>query len=175
MLFFFIAADAGAQKLEVESGEALFHGRTPVERFTGKTGDVTGKLDLETGEFRFEVGLRVLDTGNRRRDANMHEDYLKTAEYPYAVFEGKLEQKPDPDKSGKQEVKAKGTFTLKEVEREMEVTGTLERNGDENEWTAEAEFKTLLTDHDISRPRFLMIRMNDEVRVEVSFKMRATP
>jgi polyisoprenoid-binding protein YceI len=171
LLAAFTFTEADAQKLGVKSGEVKFHGSTPVENFTGRTTEVAGSLDPETGDFRFVVDLRTLDTGNSRRDRNMHDDYLKTDEYPEAVYEGRLETLPDPGTGGEQEIRAKGTFSLKEREKELEITVMLRYDEDEQEWTARAEFKTLLSDYSISRPRFLMIRMRDEVTVETELRL----
>lgn len=160
------------QKLEVDSGEITFYGSTQIENFSGVTEGVTGSLDLETGEFSFRVDLRSLDTGNSRRDRNMHEDYLETDEYPYAEFEGTLTTIPDFDDGEEHEVTAQGTFVLKEKNRDIEVTGSLIYDEGEGVWRIKAGFKTLLSDYDISRPRVLIVRMRDEVELEVDLVLK---
>lgn len=160
------------QKLEVESGEVTFHGSTQIENFSGVTEGVTGSLNLETGEFSFKVDLRSLDTGNSRRDRNMHEDYLETDEYPYAEFEGTLTTIPDFDDGEEHEVTAQGTFVLKEKNRDIEVTGSLIYDEGEGVWRIKAAFKTLLSDYDISRPRVLIVRMRDEVELDVNLVLK---
>ncbi len=166
---------ASAQKAEVVSGQAVFNGSTPVERFSGLTESISGTLDFSTGEFSFTVDLRPLDTGNSRRDRNMHEDYLQTETYPYASYKGNIESIPDPDLIDEQEVVSEGTFTLKETEREKTVTGALRYDEDEQAWVITAVFEVLLTDFDISRPRFLFIRMRDEVELEVRLLLEEAP
>ncbi|MCH8558005.1 MAG: YceI family protein [Balneolia bacterium] len=167
-----LCPDLFGQQLEVDSGEVTFFGSTQIENFSGVTEDVTGSLNLETGEFNFKVDLRSLDTGNSRRDRNMHEDYLETDEYPYAEFTGSLASIPDFDNGEEHEVKAQGTFLLKEISRDIEVTGSLTYDGNEGFWRIKAGFTTLLSDYDISRPRVLIVRMRDEVELDVNLVLR---
>ncbi|MCH8567974.1 MAG: YceI family protein [Balneolales bacterium] len=163
-----------AQQLSVVEAKTEFHGRTTVERFTGITHLAEGGLNLETGAFSFKIGLNKLDTGNSRRDNNMHKDYLETDRYPYALFEGKLsdfdaENFRNPSSNEEIRVTATGSFTLKEITRDKQIEGSLMYDGTEGNWVVLSNFDILLTDFEISRPRFLFIRMDDSVNLDVRF------
>jgi len=163
---------AAAQQLNLETGEVEFHSSTPVERFTGQTTAVSGTLDLDTGSFSFAVELDSVSTGIGRRDRAMREDYLKTHDYPQVTYEGQLQELPDPDLDEVQEVTATGVFTLRGIEREMEINGHMQYDRENESWGIRASFHVLLSDHDISRPRILFIRMHDEQELQIRFEMK---
>lgn len=162
-----------ASLFELYSGKVMFHSGTQIESFTGETTKVEGTLDAETGQFEFRVDMASVDTGNSRRDRNMREDYMETDTYPYVTYEGKVQQLPDPEEATEpQPVTSTGTFTIKDQTREVEIDGMMRYDKDAEAWHIEAGFEILLSDYNISRPRFLLIRMQEDQEIELSFELR---
>ncbi len=155
---------------EVAAGEVRFRGTTQIETFYGETSEIRGFVNPETGEFKFTVNMASLTTGNSRRDRNMHSDYLKTEEWPQSVFSGVIQDIHLLEEDAENNVKATGEFTIRDVTREVEIEGEIQRS--RGEWNLSATFTLLHSDFSISRARFLFVRVRDEVEVTVSARLR---
>src|SRR3546814_15276730 len=86
---------------------------------------------------------------------------MESDEYPTATFKGKL-QGFDPSVENPQEVTASGTQTIHGVAREVQISGTLEK--EDQEWKLVSSFKVALKDHHISIPRLVIRNIRSEER-----------
>ncbi len=155
-----------AQIIEWVNGEVIFESRTQIERFEGRTTSINGYINLDEATFKFEVSLDSVSTGNRRRDRNMYERYLKTDSYPFATFNGQLEFDENDE--------------LQSVTGDFEISGKTNRltmsevsliKIDEG-YSLSAEFEISLEQFEIPRPRFLLVTMNDTQHVRIVGQMR---
>ena len=123
----------GANEIEFTSEVAGFS-------FTGTTDAVDGyfywdgeELFERDGQVYFEVELRALDTGIGKRDRDMRE-VLGVKKWPRAAYKGKV-LAVEADTSGgdslglSHRVRTRGGLTLRGVERPMEITGLVRREG----------------------------------------------
>jgi polyisoprenoid-binding protein YceI len=151
----------------------------------GKTGDVKGFVTFDPDDLSasvraaFEVDLASLDTGIGMRDEHMREQYLETAKYPKAVFEltgiDKTDTKALVDGSIS-EVTARGNFTVHGVTREIAIPITLKYMKQSEQTQTRlpgdllqitAEFDILLTDYNIKRPQFVILKLDDKQKINI--------
>jgi polyisoprenoid-binding protein YceI len=101
----------------------------------------------------------------------MRENHLETDQFPEAVFTlSSLELPPDGLQVGQRAaVDVAGTLSLHGVERKISPTVHLTRttSGEGEALRIEAEFSVLLEDYDISRPKFLLLKLSREQHVTV--------
>ena len=177
-----MAHPAAAADFVVEPGkpnEVVFLSKAPMESFEGKTREITGSLSLDpqrlsgTIEAEFTVDLASLDTGIGLRNRHMRENHLETDTYPTAVFKGG-------------EITEASAASLSTTPATFTLTGTFTLHGVTQEMSVQAEavqveagiqviaiFEVKLSDYDIKRPKFLMLKLADEQAVTVNFT--ATP
>ncbi len=199
---------AGAvQRFEVELGEqnrVRFVSRTPLESFEGKTSRVDGFVQLEGGgldgpthleqsRFYFEVDLASLRTGIGLRDRHMRENYLETARYPFATFQGQI-LSLDRKVEGWWDVLAGGRLAIRGRERYREIpcrvepldgglgegTGVVRKEPSDGGRPGQrvrvgCAFEVALAEHGIPIPRLMFLRIADTVRVEVELRLRPLP
>ena len=172
-----------AEQYEVIPGkgtEVVFDSRAPMEKFQGKTGQVLGWLtadlaDLTSAvEMEVSVELASFDTGMGKRNTHMRENHFETDRFPLAVFRGG--QVSGASAKGLAvgamvELKLAGTLDLHGVTREMICDVTLTRPT-ADELRVEAHFPVLLPDHEISRPKFLMLKLAEDQQVNVFLSLK---
>ena len=162
-----------------EGSEVVFASSAPMESFEGRTGRITGDLacvpDDGSGEvtLRMEVDLASLDTGIGLRNRHMRENHLETGIYPTAVFTGGTVVTGDlrdlrPGATVRLEVR--GVFNLHGISRETTVPAEVTMAAD-GSLTVTAAFTVKLSDHEIERPRFLVMKLADEQEVSVSLRL----
>jgi polyisoprenoid-binding protein YceI len=162
-----------------------FTSKAPLETIVGKTSQIRGYVTVDpediTGSARgkIEVYLNGLKTGISLRDTHMREQYLETDKYPKTTFEitrvieagGNVLEDQRPV-----EMLLEGNFTVHGVTRLIEVPVTAKLI-EESEQTKnrhpgdllhiQATFDVLLSDHNIDRPQFVFLKLDEKQRIDV--------
>ncbi len=155
-----------------------FESKAPVESFAGTTRQVQGTLEFnpeslaDTARMVIEVNLASLDTGINLRNRHMRENHLETDTYPSAVFRIRRLAEPSAPAllpGSTVSVTAVGTFELHGVAREIEVPAQVAWQTDDppGALRISAKFPVRLSDYNISRPQFLVMRLDEVQRVTV--------
>ncbi len=171
-----------------------FESEAPLETIVGTTNHIRGKIVLnpnniaENLKASFEINLATIQTGIKERDGHLRDQYLETDKYPKAVLTiqkiTKVE-KVDRSKPEKLEnsqsayVTAQGLLKLHGVEKSMtfkKVKITYFEGSKELEagfmygdiLKIDGNFKLKLSDFNIKRPQFLLLKLNEELDVKIS-------
>lgn len=149
----------------------IFISNAPVEQIIGKTENIDGYVlwqgrdKLENSEFYFEVDLASFDTGIGLRNRHMRENYLETEKYPYATFTGKLIKAESVKDTIS--VTASGVFELHGIKNPVEIdVSIVEANGG---YFAKSRFEVRLEDYNIERPKMMLLKIGEIIRIELSF------
>jgi polyisoprenoid-binding protein YceI len=158
---------------------ATFVSDAPLETMTGKTNKVTGTLtvdpaDITQAKGSFKVSVKSLDTGNDLRDEHLQGDgWLDAKNNPFIHFEitevvlgkkGSVELK-----QGKEtRVEVRGNFTAHGITKPVTATGRVKWSGDQIQ--IKADFPVKLTDHDISVPSIVRLKVANDIAVSVDLR-----
>jgi polyisoprenoid-binding protein YceI len=139
----------------------------------------TGTLDLDPADItvtkgKFKVAVTSLRTGNDLRDEHLQGDgWLDAEKNPFLHFEitevmpGKKGNKAL--KQGKDaKVAVKGRFTAHGITKDVVAKGTANWSGDAVR--IKADFPVVLTDHNISVPSIVRLKVANEIAVSVDLK-----
>lgn len=135
-----------------------------VHAWTGTSQDVNCILQLnaqgEVEKVAATAKVKSFDSKNSNRDSHMLEvtDALK---YPNVSFYSTAVMKNGDA------YQVKGMLNFHGVERPVEIQAKESRSGSQR--TISGQFIFLLEDHKVDRPTFLMVRTDNEVRIEFSF------
>ncbi|GMQ83232.1 MAG: hypothetical protein BMS9Abin05_2722 [Rhodothermia bacterium] len=157
-IFLAIVQDSTAQAFMTRTGHAEFKSRVPFFSFTGVSDDLVGVINLADSTVDFYLDLTTLKTGIGKRDKDMRLT-LETKEYPFAEFYGKIVSLFYRDSEKSQVIQVNGTFTIHGVSREITVTASLQRQGED--LYASASWKLNLNDYNIKPPRLLMVKVDE--------------
>jgi len=151
----------------------------PLETMTGKSSKVSGGLTVDPADITktkgsFKVPVVSLRTDNDLRDEHLQGDgWLDAKKNPNIHFEitevilGKkssAELKPNKDTK----VQVKGKFTAHGITRPVAANGTVTWSG--NSLRIKAAFTANLTDHDISVPSIVRLKVANEIAVSVDLQ-----
>lgn len=158
----------------------VFESKAPMESFEGRTDQASGTIaadlaDLTAGcEVRIVVDLASLKTGIGMRDTHMRERHLETEKHPQAIFTTTSVTAATPTAltpGTTARATIAGTFALHGVTRELTLPADLTLAAD-GTLTVRAQFTVLLSDHQIDRPKVLMLKLADEQKVSVTLTAR---
>ncbi|RPI03076.1 MAG: YceI family protein [Calditrichaeota bacterium] len=174
LLWILFLSFSHANELQIDKtqkNQVTFTSDAPVEKIIGHTTEIDGyaaidEKDLtQNSSFYFEVDLATLDTGIGLRNRHMRENYLQTGKYPFASYKGEIKEAVLLENGGYQ-VKARGSFDLHGVQKEMEISATVEKL--ENGYKASSSFEIALADFKIERPQLMLLKIGQVIKIDVS-------
>lgn len=155
-----------AQSYMSESGHVEFVSTAPLLEFKGISDHLTGLINMDKNLVDFYVDLNTLDTGINLRNNHMRDSYLETDKYRFAEFTGNLTSEFNPSVKREQEVTVSGTFQIHGVERDIEVSGTL--NPVESGLQLDASWTIMLEDYNIDKPQVVFYELASKQTVNIS-------
>jgi polyisoprenoid-binding protein YceI len=126
-------------------------------------------------EVRIAVDMASLDTGIGLRNSHMRDNHLETDEFPEAVFTGTriTGSSASTLAPGRTEsIVVAGVFSLHGVDRERTLEAELTLTSD-GTLHMRCAFEVKLSEHDIERPKFLVMKLADEQQVTIDLTARA--
>lgn len=153
-----------------------FTSDTPVESFDGVTNKIDGYLYMKTdnlkdAEIYFEVDLNSVDTGIGLRNRHMREDYLHTDKYQFTNFKGHISTLKEISQT-EFDVTAKGIMFIHGVSREITINGKIYKVP--NGYQLKSEFIVKLTDYNIKVPKFMFVRISEDIKLTLDFFVKST-
>ncbi|SHE96397.1 Polyisoprenoid-binding protein YceI [Arenibacter palladensis] len=160
LLLFLSSNTSNAQVYSTTDGHANFHAKMPLNTYMGKSDQLQGSINFETGKVAFKLSVKSIKTDKDKRDEHMYE-LLEVEKNPNVLFDGKLMDDFNFDKKGNQTVKVSGDFTLAGTTRQISVPLELVLVS-EGTIQLKASWSLLITDYGLERPSIVFIQVNDE-------------
>lgn len=175
ILFAGTVLNANAHEYTSAEGYVEFVSTAPFLEFKGVSNQLHGLIDLDHNLVDYYVDLNTLETGIRRRDRDMRNSYLETDRFPFAQFTGQLTRGLERIRAGDlpANVEASGIFTMRGIEREIAVEGTISA-GDGGGLLLEASWVIRLEDYDIDRPSVLFYELSEEQIINIRIHLTQT-
>ena len=177
----FFTAYAEPITFKVSPGEdnlIRFESKAPLETIVGTTNAVSGEItldpaDLTTGiKVVISVDAASLKTGNKIRDSHMRKNHLQTEQFPAIEFKidavvlegGVVDKLP-------RSFTITGDFKLHGVTRTIQVPveATYFESGAEKKVHVKGGFEVKLSDYEIARPQFLIMKLDEIQRIQLDF------
>lgn len=167
-----VSTSARAAEFVVQAGapnKVVFVSKAAMETFQGKTDKISGRIVVDpasvtdTVTVRLEVDLTSLDTGIGKRNDHMKKNHLETHKYPKAIFAGASVHGPEDATLvvGKTlSFDCEGDFTLHGVTRRLRIPVAVTLR-DDRTLAFKTVFKVPLADYNISRPKFLLMKLGE--------------
>jgi polyisoprenoid-binding protein YceI len=168
---FSISALAVAGTLDVTGkSEFIATGKPGFIKIDGLGSGLKGTLkvtgNLVSGQASFP--LNTLDTGVSLRDKHLKDEFLQVEKYPEAqltVSRVKLEKNPETDGYIQNQVPFDGTLTVHGVSHR--VNGTIDVSTSVGVTKGEAQFGIKISDFGFPEPKFMGMKVNDDVQIKV--------
>jgi hypothetical protein len=172
VLFFLltIAFAVNAQKYMTRNGYIGFFSHTPMEDIKGDNNQVSGVLDISTGEMVFQALIKSFHFDRALMEEHFNENYMESDKIPKTTFKGKITNLSSVNfsKNGTYEITVEGDLMIHDVTNRITTKGTLEVvDGGIN---ANSKFKIVPEDYKISIPGVVREKINKDLEVTVTMK-----
>ena len=178
-----------------------FKSKAPLETIVGTTSQIIGKTIVDPDDITknlkasFEIDLASIKNGITMRDEHLRDQYLETEKFPKATLtiskivkvEGDDRKTPQKLESGKSAyVNAEGILALHGVEKNLQlkrVKVTYLKGSKELEagymfsdlLKIDGGFSLKLSDFQIKVPQFLLMKLSEEIEIEISMLATTVP
>ncbi|HYG17863.1 MAG TPA: YceI family protein [Ohtaekwangia sp.] len=166
ILFVSLSISAVAQKYVTEKSFVSFFSDAAIEDITADNTKSSGIFNLATSDIAFSIPIKEFEFAKSLMKEHFNEKYMDTEKYPRSTFQGKVSGF-DPQGSGVQQAKATGKLTIHGVTKDVELPGTIEKQGDK--LRLKSKFMVKLEDYKIAIPQLLWQNIAEQVEVTVDF------
>ena len=159
---------ASAQKLTVEKSKIVFFSHAAIEDITAENKKASGLFNSENGEIVFSIPITEFKFKKALMQEHFNEKYMESDKFPKATFQGRVE---GYDKNlNSQSTKAIGKLTIHCVTKDVEIPGTIGKQG--NKLQMNAKFLVKLADYNITIPQLLWQNIAEQVEVTAEFSFK---
>lgn len=165
MAMIFTIGHSFSQTFKTSTGEVSFISKTEFETFEAVNNQVTAAMSGNKIQFRVPINSFIFE--KKLMQTHFQENYMESAKYPNGSFKGSIVTPENFKLNSKaQSVIVKGTFNIHGVEKEAEVTGTIQKT--DNGVKLLADFSILLSDYNIGVPSNLMAKISQKIDIKVN-------
>lgn len=159
-----------AQNFTTKNAKVRFFSSTPVEDIKAASDNGVAVLIGKTGSIAFQIPIKSFQFSKGLMQEHFNENYMESDEYPYAKFNGKINQQVDLSKDGEYNVTATGTLIIHGVLKHRTIPGKIRvANG-----TVQllAGFEVACADHNIKIPRLVMTKIAEVIKVNIDATLK---
>ena len=154
------------------NGMIQFNASTPLETINPINNHVSCILDFKTGKIAFQLKMISFKFDKALMEEHFNEKYVESEKYPKSTYVGEIINWNELDFSKeKQNIKSKGILTIHGVDKEVEVSGTI--NFLKNNIEIKSEFSIVVSDFDIQIPKLVRDKISKEVRVILEMNLQS--
>jgi polyisoprenoid-binding protein YceI len=165
-LFFMITCRFSySQVYLTRNGFIGFYSKTPLEDIRAENNQVYAVVDVGKMNLAFTTLLKGFIFPKELMQEHFNENYAESDKYPKASFSGSFTGNVDVKKDGQYLVMVKGTLSLHNASKEIEVPATLEVKG--GTLSGHAQFKIRPEDFHIDIPSLVRDKIAKEITVTI--------
>src|ERR1700744_46382 len=156
---------AYSQLYSTRAGFVGFYSKTALEDIKAENNQVYAIIDASKQNLAFQLLLKGFVFTKELMQEHFNENYVESDKYPKAAFSGTYSGSVQPNKDGVYQVTIKGTLSLHNATKAIEVPATIEvKNG---HLLGKAEFKVRPEDFNIEIPSVVRDKIDKEITVKV--------
>jgi polyisoprenoid-binding protein YceI len=164
-----LTVSAIAQKYSTETTFVSFFSDAAIEDIKADNKKTAGVFNSATGDIAFSVPIKDYEFEKSLMKEHFNEKYMETEKYPKSTFQGKVSGY-DLNATGLQNVTSKGKLTIHGETKEVEIPGTIEKQGEK--LLMKSKFIVKLEDYKIAIPQLLWQNIAEQVEVTVDFTFK---
>jgi polyisoprenoid-binding protein YceI len=167
--FLSIPFGAEGQKFSTEKTFIKFFSDAAIEDITAENTKTVGVFNAATSDIAFSVPIKEYEFEKSLMKEHFNEKYMETEKFPKSTFQGKVTGY-DVNATGAQNVSSKGKLTIHGQTHDVEIPGTIEKQGDK--LIMKSKFVVKLEDYKIAIPQLLWQNIAEQVEVTVDFTFK---
>jgi polyisoprenoid-binding protein YceI len=160
---------SSAQKYTTEKTFVSFFSDAAIEDITAENTKTAGVFNAATGDIAFSVPIKEYQFEKSLMQEHFNEKYMETEKFPKSTFQGKVNGY-DANATGIQNVTSTGKLTIHGETKDIEIPGTIEKQGDK--LVMKSKFIVKLEDYKITIPQLLWQNIAEQVEVTADFTFK---
>lgn len=164
-----VSLSLSAQKYTTEKTFVSFFSDAAIEDISAENTKTVGVFNSATGDIAFSVPIKDYEFEKSLMKEHFNEKYMESEKFPKSTFQGKVTGY-DPNATGPQNATSKGKLTIHGVTKEVEIPGTIEKQGEK--LLMKSKFIVKLQDYKIAIPKLLWQNIAEQVEVTVDFTFK---
>lgn len=169
MILLALGFNLHAQKYASEKSYVKFFSDALLEDITAENKKAAGIFNAATNDIAFSVPIKDFQFAKSLMQEHFNEKYMESDKYPKSTFQGKISGY-DAQKTGIQNAKATGKLTIHGVTKDVELPGTIEKQGDK--LIMKSKFNVRLEDYEIEIPSLVFQNIAEVVEVTIDFTFK---
>jgi len=158
-----------AQKHVTEKTFVSFFSDAAFEDITAQNTASSGIFNSATNDIAFSIPIKDFEFAKSLMKEHFNEKYMDTEKYPKSTFRGKISGF-DLKADGVQNVKATGQLTIHGETKDIDIPGTIEKQGDK--LIMKSKFIVKLEDYKVKIPQLMWQNIAEQVEVTVDFTFK---
>jgi polyisoprenoid-binding protein YceI len=154
------------------NGTVSFFSETPLENIDAVTNQAVGALNVKTKSVFFKAKMSTFEFKKSLMQEHFNENYMESEKYPFATFNGSINEDVDLTLDSTYEVTVTGKFSLHGIDQDRTIPGTIVVKNGSIEVTS--AFDVMVSDHEIKIPSVVSQNIAETVRVKVYAEMMPT-
>jgi len=154
-----------AQQYIAKEGVVSFFSKALVEDIQAENTKAAGVIDLQTGNFAFQLKIEDFIFPNSLMQEHFNESYMESDKFPLSTFTGSIAPFLKLDLSQEQAIEVKGELLIHGIKREVSLTSNLQLLDDKLK--VQSVFDISLEDFDIDIPKLMMYKIAEVINVKV--------
>lgn len=163
------ASIAWSQKYSIDKSQVSFFSDAAIEDITAENKKASGIFNAASSDIAFSIPIIEFQFAKALMKEHFNEKYMDTEKYPKSTFQGKISGF-DPKATGRQSVKATGKLTIHGETKDIDVPGTVEKQGDN--YVMKSKFIVKLEDYKITIPQLMWQKIAEQVEVTLDFTFK---
>ena len=155
-----------AQVITSRNVTLSFFSSAPIEDIEAKSTDGVSAINLTSRSIYFKVPIRSFQFKKSLMQEHFNENYMESDKYPFAEFNGVINESVDFSKDGSYPVTAQGDLKIHGVSKHYTVNAKLFIA--QGKITADSSFPVRLENHNVKIPRLVIKNIAEVVQVTVS-------
>lgn len=157
---------AFSQLYSTRTGFAGIYSKTVAEDIKGESNQVYAVIDAGKKNLAFAVLIKGFVFPKELMQEHFNENYMESDKYPKGTFSGTYTGDVSPDKNGVYKVIVKGSLTLHNTTKPIEIPATLEVKA--GHIIGVAEFKVKPEDFNVSIPSIVRDKIDKDLTVKIN-------
>jgi len=155
-----------AQLFSTSSGFVGFYSKTNLEDVKAENNSAFAMINIPKRELAFIVTNTAFDFPNKLMQEHFNEKYIESEKYPRSTFSGTINENVDLSKDGEYKVNVAGKLKIHGVEQPRTISGTITVK--DGNIKLVSSFKVKAADHKITIPSVVMVKLAEEMDVNVN-------
>jgi len=166
ILFILTPILSSSQIWHCKNASVRIFSATPLEDIEAKTETGVLAFNEKTAKILARVQIRSFNFRKKMMQEHFNENYMESDKYPFAEFDGTIQDMPSHVTVGSSQIHLKGTLNLHGVKKEVDLPATLIVT---KEGTIEGKstFKIKCADYNIEIPRLVVKNIAEEIEITI--------